>query len=75
MTTEHKPQSEPVVDIGPTIDALCGQFDLEKTLVTQIIFEPMTLTFTVLDHNDEGRPFIRDDGHIASSELSYRVTT
>lgn len=77
MSAERSTPSEPMgppIDISETIDALCGHFKLDKTMVAQIVFEPSVLTFTVLDPNEHGRPHLRD-GEIAKSERSYRVTT
>ena len=65
----------PPIDISRTIDELCDAFDLDKTFVSQIVFEPSVLTFTILDINDEGKKFIGDDGEVATHEKSYRVTT
>lgn len=66
--------SGPPIDIAPTIDALCEAFGFDKRDVTQIIFEPSLLTFTLLDHNEHGRPYIQGE-RIATSERVYRVTT
>ena len=74
MREDVSTPSGPPIDIGPTIDALCEAFGLNKTMVSQIIFEPDVLTFTILDPNEHGRPHLRD-GVIAISERRYRVTT
>jgi len=73
MREASKPGSEPK-DVGDLVQQLCSRFDFQKESVREIVIEPTIITFSLLEKNYKGKPFLKGDD-IATREWSYKVTT
>lgn len=62
------------LDVGDLVEQLCTRFDFQKESVREIVIQPSAITFSLLEKNYKGRPFLKGDA-IATREWSYKVTT